>query len=99
VKTVDNFLYTAAEYEQSLRDYAKFNPIRSGAFVATYENADQSRFIAYGEIISAHWDEGVTAYKYEIQVCQSAAVIKAWSFHCREVDASEIRPLITAVRS
>jgi hypothetical protein len=95
---VDNFFVAAADYEHQLRDHAKFNPLRIGSFVAAYDNADHSRFIAYGQITGMEWHEAITAYKYELQVCQSTAVIHAWSFHIREVDASEIRQLFTRVR-
>lgn len=78
--------------------WAKANPLRIDSFVAVYEDSSQSMLICYGQIKAMKWDDTSDAYIYEIEVAQNGNRIDAFSFHCRPVDASEIRLLFTVLR-
>jgi hypothetical protein len=73
--------------------------LRDRSFVAVYHDAAQSRFIAYGQIIDAEWCPVPGAYSYDVLRCQSGNQVRAWDFHVRAVDASEIRQLFILVRN
>jgi hypothetical protein len=74
-------------------------PLRERSFVAVYSDTAQSRFITYAQIKSHQWAPIPAAYIYELIGCQGSCQPTAWDFHCRAVDASEIRQLFMLIRN
>jgi hypothetical protein len=74
-------------------------PLRDRSFVAVYSDAAQSRFVSYAQITAHEWCPIPGAYNYELTACQNDNQLRAWDFHIRPVDASEIRQLFILIRN